>query len=234
MIYLYSGTPGSGKSLHQARNVWNRLAAGKPVIANYDVNTSLIKPISKRRGVGQFVCVDNYELTPDFLRDFSREYFACHKFHEGEILLFIDEAQIVFNCRDDNMSVKRKDWVTFFTQHRKFGYDIFFVAQFDRMLDRQIRSLIEYEVIHRKVSNFGVKGWILSLLAGGNLFVSVKMWYPMKERIGSEFFRYRRRYSRLYDSYKDFTGKPARKIKQNESKTVKTQEPQQIAGSCAS
>ena len=37
------------------------------------------------------------------------------------------------------------------------------IAQFDRMLDRQIRSVIEYEHIHRKVKNIGVWGKCLIL-----------------------------------------------------------------------
>ena len=91
--------------------------------------------------------------------------------------------------------------LTFFTLHRHLGFDIILIAQFDRMLDRQIRALIEYEYIHRKVSNFGWKGKILSLLALGNLFVTVKVWYPMKEKVGSEFFKCKRKYYSLYDTY---------------------------------
>lgn len=198
MIYLYSGTPGSGKSLHQAERIYNRLRAGKPVIANYEINTKAIK-----RCRGKITYLDNQELKPEYLIDYSRSYFEQNKFREGSIWLFIDEAQLLFNCREWD-ATGRAAWISFFTQHRKYGYDIFLVAQFDRMLDRQLRSLIEYEVIHRKVSNFGVKGWLFSMLAGGNLFVAVKMWYPMKERVGSEFFKYHKKYQRLYDSYKEF------------------------------
>lgn len=35
-------------------------------------------------------------------------------------------------------------------------------------------------------------------------FVSVKVWYPLKETIGSEFFHARKRYSQLYNFYDDF------------------------------
>ena len=204
MIYLYSGTPGSGKSLHQAERIFTRLRAGKPVIANYEINTGAIKHCR-----GEFTFLDNEQLQPDALREYSRIYFQAHRFREGAIWLFIDEAQILFNAREWQAK-GRADWLSFFTQHRKFGYDIFLVAQFDRMIDRQIRSLIEYEVIHRKVSNFGIKGKAFSLLAGGRLFVAVSVWYPMKEKTGAQFFKYHKRYQELYDSYKDFgSGAPA-------------------------
>ena len=183
--------------------MWNRLQAGKPVIANYEINTGRIKHCR-----GEFVYKSNDKLTPRFLKQYSQKYFLDHKFREGELWLFIDEAQLMFNAREWDAR-GRKDWLQFFTQHRKYGYDVFLIAQFDRMLDRQIRSLIEYEVVHRKVSNFGIRGRIFSLLAGGNLFVAVKVWYPMKEKVGSEFFKYHKRFSELYDSYKDFSANAA-------------------------
>lgn len=240
MIYLYSGTPGSGKSLHQARIIEAWLKLGKPVIANYHIDTSLIKKCK-----GEFTEVNVFKLTPEELKKYSSQYFKEHKFKEGTIRLFIDEAQLIFNSRDWTHAGRGK-WLEFFTQHRKYGYDIFLIAQFDRMLDKQLRSLIEYEVIHRKIKNFGLKGKILSLLAGGGLFVAVKIWYPMKEKTGAEFFKYSRRLAALYNSYQDFSQdvqpdpppqdpknkkqrkQPPVEIKQNKEKTVS--EPEEAVG----
>ena len=42
VLKLYSGTPGSGKSLDVARKIYHALRYGRPVIANFDINTSLI------------------------------------------------------------------------------------------------------------------------------------------------------------------------------------------------
>lgn len=198
MIYLYSGTPGSGKSLHTARVIYWRLRGGKNVLANFEINTENIKNCK-----GDFFQIDNEELTPFILRTYSDAYFYNHKFHEGELIVYIDESQILFNAREWNAKL-RSEWIGFFSNHRKYGYDIVLVAQFDRMLDRQIRSLIEYEYIHRKVSNYGIQGKVMSLVSGGSLFVSVKMWYPLKERIGSEFFKAAKRYYSIYDSYNKF------------------------------
>lgn len=199
MIYLYSGTPGSGKSLHIASQLYWRIKAGKPVIANFDFN---YKQCGKNP---HFLKIENQDLTPERLTNFSRNWFKCHTFKEGAITLVIDEAQIIFNAREWNKS-GRFDWLSFYTQHRKYGYDVILVAQFDKMIDTQIRSLIEYEYVHRKVSNFGIWGKIFSLFALGKLFVCVKVWYPMKEKVGSEFFRASKKYYSLYDSYSDFKG----------------------------
>lgn len=198
MIYLYSGTPGSGKSLHTARVICNTLMLKKPVICNFPINLSIVK------NPGLFSYVTDKELTPEYLVRYSRDFFEGRSVKEGAILLIIDEAQRLFNARDWSKS-DRDGWNTFFQLHRHYGYDIILAAQFDRMLDRQIRSLIEYEQIHRKVSNFGWKGKLLcALMVAPSLFVSVKMWYPMKERVGSEFFRYSKKYGRLYDTFMIF------------------------------
>lgn len=202
MIYLYSGTPGSGKSLHQASDLYYWLRNGKPAITNFDIETGIID--TKKEILHYYA--DNSVLSPEFLIKVGQIYFKNHKFKEGAIRVYIDECQLLFNAREWNTK-GRKEWLSFFTQHRKYGYDIYLVAQFDRMIDRQIRSLIEYEVIHRKVKNFGKWGFVFNTLAGGNLFVAVKIWYPMKEKISSEFFKGNKRYFSLYNTYNTFSEK---------------------------
>ena len=60
MIELYSGTPGSGKSLHTAKEIRTRLRMHKRVIiGNFYVNT---KAVSRRKGTYLFVMNDR--LTP--------------------------------------------------------------------------------------------------------------------------------------------------------------------------
>lgn len=204
MIDLYSGTPGSGKSLHTAYRLYYWLRAGKTAICNFAID---LKKVNKRHpGKLEFYEVDNRDITPEYLIAFSRDHFNGKKVREDEIILVIDEAQILFNAREWQ-KIGRAEWLSFFSQHRKYGYHIILIAQFDRMLDRQIRSVIEYEYVHRKVSNFGIKGKILSLIMGARVFVAVKVWYPMQEKIGQEFFRARKRFYSLYDTYGSFSVK---------------------------
>lgn len=198
-IYLYSGTPGSGKSLHSAKDIIGWFNKGLPVITNFDVDLS---PYPK----AIHACVDDFDLTPDYLAEFSRNFFGDRKVtkkDEDTILLVIDECQLMFNSREYQKK-DRKVWIKFFTQHRKFGYRVILIAQMDKMLDKQIRGVIEYEFIHRKLSNFGKAGKVISLLMGGETFTAVQMWYPLKLKIGSSFFRARKKYFSLYDSYATF------------------------------
>lgn len=198
MIELYSGTPGSGKSLHVAKIIKERLRMYNCVIiGNFCINQNTVK---KRKGT--YIYVDNSRLEPERLIKFAVRY-ARHKgrrLREDELYLFIDEAQLLFNSRDWQM-IKTSGWVSFFSQHRKLGFYIGMIAQFDRMIDRQIRSLIENEIKHRKVSRAGLFGKLLGFLTGDNLFIYIKIWYPMKQKVYSEFFLGTKKVYDLYDSY---------------------------------
>lgn len=197
MIYLFSGTPGSGKSLDMARCILEDLKVNKPVICNFPIN--LYGKLQKKSDLFHFW--SNDYLDPKKLVEFSASYFKDHKFKEGAICLYIDESQLLFNCRCWNQK-GRADWNAFFTNHRHFGFDVVLVAQFDRMIDRQIRSLIEIEVIHRKVNNMGWKGFFVrTVLMAPTLFVRISIYYPLKERLSSTFYRYDSKYSKIYDSY---------------------------------
>lgn len=212
MIKLYSGTPGSGKSLHLARRIYYTLKSGRPVIANFEIDLSKInrkhperlrfRYFPNRAGAGET------QLSPANLIAFSREYFGKKRVKEEHIFLVIDECQIIFNSRSWQHE-GRAEWLTFFSQHRKYGYEIILVAQFDGMVDKQIRSLIEYDYKHRKISNFGLAGKIFGALFLGRLFCAVCYWYPINERLSAEWFLASSRYYRIYDTYRQFDNSDA-------------------------
>ena len=215
MIELYSGTPGSGKSLHTAKEIRTRLRMHKRVIiGNFFINTKAVKKCK-----GNYLMVMNDRLTPDRLLRFSRHmsHHLGRRMKEGEILLVIDEAQLLFNSREWQ-NISRNGWLSFFSQHRHYGYDIILIAQFDRMLDRQVRCLLEYESVHRKVSKFGYIGFFVGLFTGGNLYVSVKRWYPIKEKVEGSFFFGSKKVFAIYDSYNHFDA-PGQSTKTNSSKS---------------
>ena len=197
-VFLMTGTPGSGKSAHMAMIIYYQLKLKKPVIANFDINREMFKDASS------FVYLPNEYLTPDSLEEYARYYFSENEFREGRIKVFFDEAQICLGNRDWRAE-DRKAWIRFFTQHRKMGMDIYIVAQFHEMIDKQIRSLVEYEVSHRKVNNVGWFGKLVSVVALGHpVFVAVTRWYGQKMRLGAEWFLGRNKYFRIYDTYKLF------------------------------
>lgn len=199
MIFLYSGTPGSGKSIHQAMQIYYAVKFGRPVIANFEIDRSMF-----RNGARTFICKENDELTPEYLEEFARQYFADRKFKEQEIQLYIDECSLMFSAREWN-GKDRKAWIRFFQLHRKLGYNVYLVSQMDTMIDKNIRGLVEYEVKHRKLNNVGWVGKLASLVFLGHpVICCVTYWYGQKMRISSEFILGRRRYYRLYDTFKVF------------------------------
>lgn len=196
MIVLYSGTPGSGKSLHCARDIYLRLRFKRDIIATFPVNLDLISDNGKKK-IGKFIYKDYSELTVDYLVKYAMDN---HKLGvEGQTLVVIDECQIIFNPRQFDRK-DRLEWITFFTQHRKLGYNFILITQFDRLVDRQIRALIEFEYKHLKNNNNGFIGMLLPI----PLFSYIKYWYCVKERITGTCFFYRKKYADIYDSYKFF------------------------------
>lgn len=201
-IDLYSGTPGSGKSLHAAKTITDWFHKGKPVISNFGLDLT-------RFSNAHHVCVDDDDLTPDYLVKYSQTYFDGRKLtkkDEDTILLVVDECQLIFNSREYQKK-DRKSWIKFFSTHRHLGYHVILIAQMDKMLDKQIRGLIEYEYIHRKLSNFGKAGKLLTGFLHVEMFTAVQMWYPLKLKIGTTMFRAKKKYYSIYDSYAAF-GEP--------------------------
>lgn len=206
MISLYSGTPGSGKSLHIAMRIYGRLRANKPCIANFKIFTENVR--KKEHEKLPFTYAPNGILSPNYLVEFAYNYFGIgtdqeKRIKENEILLIIDEAALLFNNRTW-MEKGRERWLYFFNQHRKYGFEVVLVAQHDGMIDKQIRSVIEYNVTHRKVSNFGIGGKIINLFGGGGVLCAVKIWYPLNEVVGKEFYKVHKKYFRIYDTFGNF------------------------------
>ena len=197
MIYLYSGTPGSGKSYHAVAVIAHKLGRRDKnrVIANF--------PLTGKKITSRFEYWDNSEICISKLMQYAR---AHHRLGvEGQTLVVIDEAQCVFNSRDWNgkgviySALKRQpdsrmDWIKFFSQHRKFGFNVILIAQSDKMLDKQIRSLIEYDIKHIKMNN----GFFFFLPTS---FLAVEKWYGQRMKLGQEVIWYHKRIAAMYDSY---------------------------------
>lgn len=198
MVTLYSGTPGSGKSLHLIELILRVLGWGRYVICNFPIKFTekeIKKGYDKR-----FFYYTNEQITVNSLLEFAIEHDFFEIKKESQCLVVIDEAGGRFNTRDYS-NKDRSEWIDFFSQHRKCGYDFILVAQMDRMIDRQIRGFVETEKKHRKINNYSVFA-----LLPFPVFVAVEMWYVAKQRVGADFFLYRKKYGERYDSMKMFEG----------------------------
>ena len=195
MVYTYTGTPGSGKSLHCADMILFHLKHGRNVICNFPININLVKP--KYRS--NFYYLPDSELTPHWLFEFAKAYHKEKK--ESQTYLIIDEAQRLFPI--DRVYERRKEWEQFFQLHRHWGFSIILVTQNMSYINKGIRIQTEYEVKHRKLGNYGIGGLILTFLHLP-LFVALTYWQGTRERIFSDFFLYKKRLGRLYDTFGNF------------------------------
>lgn len=222
MIYFMTGKPGNGKSLHMAEIIYNNLRICKNVIANFEINEPMVYTGRRASKMGKFIYApNNYWLNSAYKNKTTHYsyldglYNYALQFHkrnsrdqiiEHQTLLVLDECQELFNTRTWNRK-DRLEWASFFRQHRKYGYDVYLISQDDKVIDKQIRAIFEYELEHRCVNNYKFFGKLLGLLCGGKLFVCIKKWYSQTGKaahISSDFFAGRKKYYAMYDSYKTF------------------------------
>lgn len=199
-IWLYSGTPGSYKSYHAVKDCISWLRSGKNVITNFALDFSGIK--LKYSGVYEFW--RNTDITCDNLLKFADEHHK--RSYKPQTLVVIDEASVFFNPREFGRK-DRMQWINFFANHRHFNFEIILVTQQDRMLDRQIRGLIEYEVKHRALAKANLLTFLLSKLFKG-LYMTIDVWYPCKMRITSNLNRFRLKIANCYDTMALFVDTP--------------------------
>ena len=214
-ISLLSGTPGSGKSLHAVSDGLDWLKLGRNLITNFPLDWH--KRLKKIKGDYQFW--KNSDITPVHLIHYAKEHHK--KSEKAQTLLIIDEASMMFNARDFGRK-DRMEWINFLANHRHFNFEIILIAQNDKMLDKQIRGLIEYDIKHRSLSNFNFITLLISKLFGG-LFFCVSYWYPIRQCNGKSIIRLNKSKARCYDTMALFIDKPnsETKTETHKSKVVK-------------
>lgn len=192
MISLFTGTPGSGKSLRVAGFIYDRVRRGRKTIANFNINFSNIKNAKKE----SFFYYNNQVLSPSLLVEYAKEHHVLGK--ENQTLLIIDEAQLIFNAREFSQK-GRMDWISFFTQHRKLGFNIILITQYDKSIDKQMRALVEIEYKFRKLNNYK-----LGKLCPIPIFGEIEYHYTLNEKQGMTFFFYNKKHGSIYNTFEIF------------------------------
>lgn len=212
-ITLMSGTPGSGKSLHAVFEALDWLKFGKNVITNFPLTYD---KYLKKQIKGDYEYWKNSDITPQNLSEYAKEHHKPGT--KPQTLVIVDEASMMFNARDFGRK-DRMEWIYFLANHRHFNFDIILIAQNDKMLDKQIRGLIEYDIKHRSLSNFNFITLLISKLFGG-LFFCVSYWYPIRQCNGKSIIRFNRRKASCYDTMALFIDKPTTQATKSKSKVV--------------
>jgi zona occludens toxin (predicted ATPase) len=173
---LFSGTPGSGKTLHAVEEGLAGMRRRGGVIANFPITN----PRHNKDGTSKWIYKSDDELTPEYLMERAKEWDHIQK--ESQALVIVDEAHRILNSRTWDEDTKgRLRLLRFLSEHRHFGYDIILIAQADRMLDRQSRPLVETETKHFKLNQ---RWWWLPI----PIFLRVEKWYGMQGMKGKVSF----------------------------------------------
>lgn len=184
MIYAVKGRPGGGKSYYAARKAIQELMLGKCVVSNvtlrpgWEEKAAQHAYFSRMRGksideIASGLLSRYHQLDPDdtdALRELFRVRVAGERESRGVAIL--DEAHNWLNARKWNDG-DRQDYVAWFTQHRKLGFDVYLLSQAIESIDAQIRRLIEYYVVLRNLKRWKVVG--ISPIPM-NIFIAITVW----------------------------------------------------------
>lgn len=218
MLSLYSGTPGSYKSYHAVAEVISWLRLGRNVICNFPVD---YKHVIKRKIKGEYQFLLDDQITVDYLIDYAKTHHK--KSVHAQTLVVIDEASLKFNPRDFGRK-DRMTWINFLANHRHFNFEFILITQTDRMLDRQIRGLIETEYKHRAIKNINTLCWFIDKIFRG-CYMIIEYWYPCRFRVKAEFGIFHKRIADCYDTMALFVGSHASSEVKESQKSTKPKIP---------
>jgi hypothetical protein len=207
---LRTAPPGGGKSYTSVNLIVEAILAGKCVAGNVELVGDWPQRIARRHW-------------PFWIRRFARKRFLDHardRYHfsedleelfnirldgkgESRGLMVLDEAHNWMNARSWSKG-DRAEIVRFFSQHRKFGWDVELIAQDAEMIDKQVRVLAEYIAYGR---NLKKAKWGGVRLFPFNLFLVVVCWHASRRVVVErKLYRLRRWVANLYDHEATFGG----------------------------
>jgi hypothetical protein len=219
MIKIYTGTPGASKTFSAVKELSQKLRYGKRIVTNITITLPpKLEKLSKRLYIW-----DNADITVDNFKDFAAQHHKTDKNgdmrDEAQTVVFIDEAHLLFGENYIGDKQSKMDWEEFFSQHRKYGYDIVLVTQHIRRIDRCIRENLESEIMCFKFEYMPLKGMMFMIfqvickLLKIPLFVSITQCVHLHNRELREkhFFFYKKKIGRMYRTFKMYTAQPKTK-----------------------
>ena len=150
MLVGFVGTPGSGKTYEAVKKIVFNLRKGRHVYTNIDgMDAGPCQEMMKS------ICqMDDYEFDKKFHFLSKDEVTRFWEIAKHGSFIVIDEIHKTFNCRDWS-SQKNNAFADWASTHRHFGYDLICITQDMEKVEKQVRSLLEWTYVFRKVNFFG-------------------------------------------------------------------------------
>nr|WP_229016373.1 zonular occludens toxin domain-containing protein [Neisseria meningitidis] len=136
MLYLITGVPGSGKTLKMISDLMTR-----EDLKNRPLYLDGIPEVKE-------------DVIPHFPIPEGESMKTWYKWAPTGAILVIDECQRIFRPRPSGSKVP--DYVAELETHRHMGIDIFLLTQHPRLIDVNVRTLIEHHY-HISKTNLGVR-----------------------------------------------------------------------------
>lgn len=179
MIDVLQGSLGSGKSAAATAMAMMHIRKGGVVAANFSLVDGWSDEMAKRHIFSYLSDNFRYKTSSSYWQRFFRVgdleairkinprelstgvYSNKESYSEGHGLLIIDEAHLFMNARKWQ---NNEQWIQFFTQSRKIGWNVVLIAHTIEMIDSHIRVLCEYESRFRNLQKvkFPILGFPLS------------------------------------------------------------------------
>ena len=222
-ITLFSGTVGSGKSLHAAEDIKEKLRWGRYVISTCNINTTLCFMTKRQERLYNFTkgrihkfkhddreknfyFVDILQITPQYLYEFAAVHHVEGK--ERQTYLYLDECVAIFSPTCPTMQDLKlwEEWQTFFRMSRQLGYEVILIPQSSKLISRKVVDCCDLDVRHFAQKNHGTAGFFISLFLGG-VFTAYTFWRGDRRECQSQkWYRYKPLYGQMYNSYTLFEG----------------------------
>lgn len=210
-IYIVTGPPGAGKTYFTVRLIAQAVLQGKFVTTNVLLkddwperiarsSTLRFRPRKRRRRVEQW---RHRVLYVEDLEDLARVRLDTRGWEgklEGRGIAVFDEAGEQLDSRDWNADKERRRRQNRFArQHRKLGWDTYFVCQEAEQIDTRVRGMAEFEVQLRNLKKFRLWGIPVFPM---NIFVAIYRWHAGRRDVAKrEWSLLNRRIAGMYDTF---------------------------------
>jgi len=198
MIVGVEGKPGAGKSYFATKTILEALKEGKKVFTNMDnicIRSYAWKVEKETKGkVTKESVLSNFRLLK------TADLRLFHKIPKRELMnstIVLDEVMLDFFVRDWQKT--GKDLIFFFTQHRKYRCDFWYLTQAISKVDGVLREMTQYYVRMRNTEYFK-----LLFIRLPKRFVATWFYEDNETKVKTEILVPSNEVFKYYDSWKVF------------------------------